>query len=312
MTAWLTVRLGRTHETMALSSSEIGNQAWRRWMGLLLLIGYFFAEEPFERAIAPPLTAKFNLPLMTAGAMSIRRYAVFMLIRLTLDLVVVAGIYLILRPSSRGFPWRDPKVTSRVLQGLLTGIAVMVAAILAIILIGGAHAEPSSQSSRSAFAYGAGWLMSDFIGAAGEELFGRVGVLLIAERFVGRRGAMIVSGLTFSLLHLGNPGVTWVWLLRLFVQGVLLAYAVYRTSSVWWSVGYHTGWNWASAPLFGAAGSGYLDQGHIFDFTPTGSKWLTGGKVGPEGSVLAFIAVLVAFCLLIFTTPSGNRISNQR
>lgn len=122
---------------------------------------------------------------------------------------------------------------------------------------------------------------------------------------------MIVSGLAFSLLHLGNPGVTWVWLLRLFAQGVLLAYAVYRTSSVWWSVGYHTGWNWASAPLFGAAGSGYLDQGHILDFTPTGSKWLTGGEVGPEGSVFAFVAVLVALCLLILVTPNKRQISKQ-
>jgi membrane protease YdiL (CAAX protease family) len=289
---------------MALSSSEIGNLAWPRWIGLLLLIGYSFAEGPFERAIAPPLTAKVNLPLMTPGVLSIRRYAVFMLVRLTLDLVVVASIYLILRPSSRGFPLRESKVTWRVLQGLLTGTAVMVAAILTIILIGGAHAELSSQSSRSAFAYGVGWLMFDFIGSAGEELFGRVAVLLIAERFVGRRGAMIVSGLTFSLLHLGNPGATWIWLLRLFVQGMLLAYAVYRTSSVWWSVGYHTGWNWASAPLFGAAGSGYLDQGHIFDFTPTRLKWLTGGQVGPEGSLFAFVAVLIAFCLLILTTPN--------
>lgn len=296
---------------MALSSSEMGNQTWRRWIGLLLLVAYSFAEEPFEGAIAPSVTAIFNLPNMVPGVLLMSRYAVFMLIRLILDLAVVASIYLILRPSSRGFPLRESKMTSRVLQGLLTGIAVMVAAILTIILIGSAHAVPSLQSWRSALAYGGGWLISDFIGAAGEELLGRVAVLLIAERFVGRRGAMIVSGLAFSLLHLGNPGVTWVWLLRLFAQGVLLAYAVYRTSSVWWSVGYHTGWNWASAPLFGAAGSGYLDQGHILDFTPTGSKWLTGGEVGPEGSVFAFVAVLVALCLLILVTPNKRQISKQ-
>jgi|GEM_PF-3777001 len=296
---------------MTLSSNQIGNEAWRRWIGLLLLIAYSFAEEPFERAIAPSVTAIFNLPHMLPGVLLISRYAVFMLIRLVLNLAVVACIYLILRPSSGGFPLRESKITSRVFQGLLTGIVVMVAAILTIILIGSAHAAPSLQSWRSPIAYGGGWLISDFIGAAGEELFGRVAVLLIAERFVGRRGAMIVSGLAFSLLHLGNPGVTWVWLLRLFAQGVLLAYAVYRTSSVWWSVGYHTGWNWASAPLFGAAGSGYLDQGHILDFTPTGSKWLTGGEVGPEGSVFAFVAVLVALCLLILVTPNKRQISNQ-
>ncbi len=80
---------------------------------------------------------------------------------------------------------------------------------------------------------------------------------------------------------------------------MLLAYAVYRTRSFWWSIGYHAGWNWASAPLFGAAGSGYLNQGHLLDFTPTGSAWITGGAVGPEGSIFAFVAVLCA-CGLLF------------
>jgi hypothetical protein len=71
-------------------------------------------------------------------------------------------------------------------------------------------------------------------------------------------------------------------------------------------VGYHTGWNWASAPLFGAAGSGYLDQGHLFDFTPTGSVLITGGTVGPEGSIFAFVAVLCAFILLLASTRQGT------
>jgi membrane protease YdiL (CAAX protease family) len=100
----------------------------------------------------------------------------------------------------------------------------------------------------------------------------------------------------------GSPGATGVWLLRLALQGILLAYAVYRTRSFWWSTGYHAGWNWASAPLFGAAGSGYLDQGHLLDFTPTGPTWITGDSVGPEGSVFAYLAMLAALGLLIVTT----------
>ena len=87
---------------------------------------------------------------------------------------------------------------------------------------------------------------------------------------------MLISGLMFSGLHLSNHGATRIWLLRLFLQGVLLAYAVFRTGSLWWSVGYHTGWNWVSAPFFGAVGSGYLDEGHIFKFYPRGSAWVSG------------------------------------
>ena len=94
------------------------------------------------------------------------------------------------------------------------------------------------------------------------------------------KGAVVVSGIMFSGSHLYNPGASPIWLLRSFLQGAVLACAVYRTQSLWWSVGYHTGWNWISAPLFGAAGSGYLDEGHVFDFMPHGSSLITGGSGG--------------------------------
>lgn len=140
------------------------------------------------------------------------------------------------------------------------------------------------------------------IGAAGEELAGRVAVLLVAQPLIGRRGAILASGVLFAGIHLGNPGVTNVWLARLFLQGLLLAYAMYRTGSFWWSVGYHAGWNWGGAPLFGAAGSGYLNEGHLLNFVPIGPEWITGGSVGPEGSIFAFFAMLAAFVLLIVIT----------
>ena len=129
----------------------------------------------------------------------------------------------------------------------------MIAAILAIAACGDAHLSYSGQPGWAAAIHGFGWLIFDLLGAAGEEIFGRGAVLLVAAAFFGWRGALIASGITFLLLHLGNPGASWIWLLRIFLQGVLLAYAVYRTGSLWWSVGYHTGWNWASAPLIGGS-----------------------------------------------------------
>jgi hypothetical protein len=55
--------------------------------------------------------------------------------------------------------------------------------------------------------------------------------------------------------------------------------------------------------MFGTAGGGYLDQGHLFDFTPTGSAWITAGAVGPQGGVFAYFAMLGALILLITATP---------
>lgn len=281
-------------------------RAIRSWLGLLFLMAAYFAFNPLEAAIWRPLAHRLGLRMIVDGMMGLQPYAVLMVVRLALDVAVVAGVRAILPRRGDGFPFRGPRRTALALGGLATGLAVMTAAIAGIIATGHATASVAAGSAASRLASGGGWLAADLVGAVGEELYARVAVLLVAERLLGWRGALLVSGLMFAALHLGNPGVTWLWLLRLSVQGVLLAYAVYRTGSFWWSAGYHAGWNWASAPLFGAAGSGFLDRGHLLDFTPAGTAWISGGPVGPEGSVLAFVAMLGAFGLLLATTPARS------
>lgn len=186
-----------------------------------------------------------------------------------------------------------------VATGLLTGACVMALAISGIILLGDAAVAYGGQAPGIAGSFAAAWLVSSLIGAAAEEVFFR-GLLFVALRRVGGLGLAIVgSAFAFAWIHADNPGASPMWLVRLFLQGCLLAYAVVRTRSLGWSIGYHAGWNWASAPLFGAAGSGYGAQGHVMAFTPLGAEWLTGGDVGPEGSVLAFFAMGLAFLALL-------------
>ena len=278
------------------------NRFARGGLAALFLVAVYLEFDPIERVIYEPAARAFGLHMVVHGEMGLLPYATLMTVRVALDMFIVAVVFAILRRRMLGFPLVGSKITKLTLLGMATGSAVMVGAILAIIAAGGASAAISPQPTKLAALHCTGWLIFDYVGAMGEELYGRVAVLMVAEALFGWRGAAIISGLMFSLLHLANPGANPVWLVRLFMQGMLLTYAVYRTGSVWWSVGYHTGWNWASAPLFGAAGSGFLDQGHIFDFTPTGPNWLTGGTVGPEGSVFAFIAVLCAYGLLAAST----------
>ena len=283
--------------------------AGRAWAAAALLLVAYFAFHPVESSIYRPLAHAFGLHMVRDRQMGLPPYGALMIVRLVLDLLLVAAVCAILGKRFAGPPMIGPCNTRLAAVGLATGLFVMIAAILAILASGDATVGAARHSPAAALLNGTGWLLFDFIGATGEELYGRVALLLVAERLVGWRGAIVVSGLMFSVLHLGNPGASWIWLGRLFVQGMLLAYAVYRTGSVWWSAGYHTGWNWASAPLFGAAGSGYLDRGHLLDFTPTGPAWITGSSVGPEGSVFAFVAVGVACCLLVTTT---RRRSDER
>ena len=276
----------------------------RAWCAVLLLLFASYLALPVESLIYPPLAHAFHVHRSAPRTLGQKSYGLEMVIRLLWASLLWLGVCVLLRTPPQGFPLRDARPLRFLLGGLSTGLFVMLATILGIWGLRAASISLSGQSFLAALGNGFSWLGLDFLGALGEEILGRAVILVVAERFLGLLGAVLVSGIMFSGSHFNNPGASRVWLLRLFLQGAVLAYAIFRTRSIWWSVGYHTGWNWISAPLFGAAGSGYLDEGHVFNFLPHGSTWITGGSVGPEGSLLAFIAVLAALGLLAAATRS--------
>ena len=288
----------------------------RLWAAVGIVIAAYFLTDLFESSAYHAIAHLFVVRRSPPNTLQQGSYGLRMFVRLTWNTGLWFAICLTLGDSPVGFPMKDGRFKRHLLTGLGIGLAVMLAVLLAIWVMREADVSYSMQTLVSACRNGSIWLLLDFLGAAGEEIYGRAIVLALSERLFGWKIAILLSGLMFSGIHLSNPGAAWIWLLRLFLQGSLLAYAVFRTRSIWWSVGYHTGWNWISAPLFGAAGSGYIDQGHILNFYPRGSVWFTGGAVGPEGSVFAFLAVLAALALLILTTGAKShavhRVSDQR
>jgi len=209
------------------------------------------------------------------------------------------GVAPVLRP--------DKRQAIYFLKGLAIGFAVMAAAVVMIVAVGDAqlHSSPGSASVHAA--YGVAWLLAEILGAAGEEVLYRGLILVLVARLFGMRTAIVTSALAFALAHGANPGASYVWMVRLAAAGLLLAYSVFRSGTVWWGTGYHAGWNFASAPLFGAAGSGYHDQGSMFTFLPSGSALITGGPAGPEGSAFAFLAVVIGIGLIILTVPPNEQ-----
>jgi len=285
-----------------------GFMSLRSWLALAILVIAYFVDDHVQTFLYTPIKNAANLHMIKDGAMSLVPYGVLMLVRLAWDGALLCAVWAALGQKPGSFPFRDHQAGRKLLIGLLIGVLVMGACILSIIGLGNASISASQQSLGSAIGHSAGWLIFGLVGAAGEELYARAALLLVAERFVGWRGAILVSGVMFFIVHLDNPGASPIWLARLCVQGMLLAYAVYRTNSVWWSIGYHAGWNWAGAPVFGSAGSGYLNEGHLYNFVPSGSDLITGGAVGPEGSVFAFVAVVAALGLLMVSTRRNQKV----
>ena len=119
----------------------------------------------------------------------------------------------------------------------------------------------------------------------------------------------------FMYSHLGNAGETGWGIAAVGVAGLMFAYSLWWTGSLWWAVGMHAGWDWAQTCLFGTADSGLRAVGHVLTTHAAGAAWLSGGTTGPEGSVLVLPTLVLAGVLVRVTMPEdlrGSRATKSR
>jgi len=110
--------------------------------------------------------------------------------------------------------------------------------------------------------------------------------------------AAVVLSLMFGGLHLiGNVGETWLGSLCAALIGLFFCFTLRRTGTLWFAVGMHASWDWGESYLYSVPDSGGIITGHLLRSSFHGSRWLTGGTVGPEGSVLAFVVIGAAWVM---------------
>jgi membrane protease YdiL (CAAX protease family) len=117
--------------------------------------------------------------------------------------------------------------------------------------------------------------------------------------------ASFFTSALFLLAHTHNNGENALGLLQVFLAGVVLVVALWRTGSLWWAIGFHTAWDWSQSFLYGVPDSGGLMQGRLFATHALGSRLYSGGTVGPEGSVLCIPVLLCVIAALLFVTPAS-------
>jgi uncharacterized protein len=118
-------------------------------------------------------------------------------------------------------------------------------------------------------------------------------------RGVGFWPAAICTSVVFGLTHIGNSGETLVGIAQVALAGLVLCAGLRLTGSLWWSIGFHTAWNWTQSFVYGTLNSGLPAQGHLLSSHPTGDPRLSGGKVGPEGSLVCIALLLVILALMV-------------
>jgi CAAX protease family protein len=121
--------------------------------------------------------------------------------------------------------------------------------------------------------------------------------------------AWVMSGL-FGLGHYFNSNENALGSVAVVMFGLLLCLFLRRTGNLWCAVGFHLGYDWGQM-FYGVPDSGIVPYHFLLNSTLSGPRWLTGGVVGPEASILTPLALLVVALIFSHYHPE-NRYQMQR
>jgi uncharacterized protein len=149
-----------------------------------------------------------------------------------------------------------------------------------------------------------------FVGFFEEFLFRGYTQYTLADG-IGFWPAGIILSVLFGAAHLQNPGEGWVGALSVVWVGLFFVFTLQRTGNLWYAVGLHASFDWGESFLYSVPDSGAMIQGHLSNAVlPLTPKWLTGGTVGPEGSVFCFLTIGLQFLIVMWLFPKNKSLQS--
>lgn len=273
---------------------------WRLLIYLLFVVLFILAETFLMTALHLPQIARSGF---TASSMLVQEIAGIIA---AFAAAAIMGM-LEARPfGGYGLP-RDAAFGARFWQGALWGIAMIAAIIFLIRAFHGFSFGELALRGRALWGYAVLWgVVFIFVGLFEEFLFRGYAQFTLATGIGFWPGATALSA-AFGVIHLHNSGEDRVGALSVFVIGMFFCLTLRRTGNLWFAVGLHAAFDWGETFLFSVPDSGLVAPGHLLNSSFHGPAWLTGGTVGPEGSVMAFAVVALAAVLFVFVYPVPER-----
>ncbi len=182
---------------------------------------------------------------------------------------------------------------------LLFGSAVLLCAVMGTLSVFPAEANPSWWLILLFF-------MGFLIQGMSEEMLCRSYLMLSLARQCPLWACAGINALLFSLLHLGNPGVSVIALINIFLFGLFASLLTLRRGSVWMVGALHSMWNFAQGNLFGIPVSGITGIPAPLRAEVAEGTWqalINGGSFGLEGG-LAVTAALLLACGVVVILPT--------
>ncbi len=210
-----------------------------------------------------------------------------------------------------GLSW-DRKFQSDLAVGSLVGIAMAVSVALPVLF--GAGSLSGMFVTREGDLFAGVSLLSGLLVALAfflvlailEELLFRGYILVnVSEGVRGMTDARTavlagvgVSSVLFGVAHAANPAASVLSTLNIFLFGLVLGGAYVLTDRLAIPIGIHTTWNFTLGPVLGLPVSGLTSGVALVDLELGDPTILTGGAFGPEGGLIALVALALGACLL--------------
>jgi len=209
-----------------------------------------------------------------------------------------------------GLPIRQARVRLFCI-GLLWGILALSALMLLLRGVGVFSYGSVILHGLRIWKFALFWGVFFFLVGIFEEFTFRGYTQFTLSEAIGFWPAAFVWALVFGSLHLiGNVGETWLGSLCAAMIGLFFCFTLRRTGNLWFAVGMHASWDWGESYLYSVPDSGGTVPGHLLNSSFHGSRWLTGGSVGPEGSVLVFVVIGAAWVVFDRMYP-GLRVAGR-
>jgi len=196
-------------------------------------------------------------------------------------------------------------------QGGVLGLGEVSLLVGLIAAFGGYSFGKLVLHGASLLGWGGLWAVAFvFVGLFEEFLFRGYAQYTLA-RGIGFWPAAVCLSLVFGANHLLNPGERIVGVANVAVTGLVFAFALRRTGNLWLAVGWHASFDFGETFLFSVPNSGFVFDHHLSSAVLHGGTWLTGGRVGPEGSVFAFLTMGISALVIHLLFPAKKETSTQ-
>ncbi len=151
-------------------------------------------------------------------------------------------------------------------------------------------------------------LISVLIQSGAEELLARVFIYQRLRKDFPKWPviAILGNGMFFLMIHVGNPGMTFISTLLMVIVSIMYSLIVYYFDSIWIPIVAHTTWNFTQNIILGLPNSGIVFPISIFRLDTSRNNFAFDSTFGIEGSILAVVLnIAICVCLCWFGRKKG-------